>query len=583
MSKSEYQSIEFFEGANYGYSMVNRHGIDPLFEPAHRFDDQIYANLAKEMELPSQLYDCHIVSHQERCTRVYRGPWLDPWDLNMGAEYGVMLKLQRETLPSANVATGLLRNASATLTSLCFDWVLTMPQYELHAQHPAANSTFVGIFFDLFDLRFPHLRALQFRNAVVPQTSMPEGLYLLDHAHLKIGDRAAQLALLPDERYRPRLEFACLAFMEAHSNLQCLAWPMDSFFSEKPLQPDIADRVRVVIDNLGRTLVDLRIDTIYSRGGELLTEDIECRNPSARERRRRFISDFAAKMTKVESIKIEGGMPRDERRETVRALHACPLKKIVMIGVCSPAGNCWGPGVREWTDGLLDGELEPLEFEDMDAIYTFGSRKPEPLPNSFKFEPTYGWPAVPSMVHTIASSHADTVKELKFCGYKGAPVLFNPCPITSPMLSALKSFDGLESLIISMWLPTQFEGAHRDREIIRYWLDTRSPASTSLVRITDEEPDGWEKELRTKYAPDALAWHITSFIGPFLSEKAKARNDGLHVRVSMCIGDCGGIFDIDLHIGKGSLNSDICLNYKGPREELEPDRRKSKLESRRWF
>ena len=89
--------------------------------------------------------------------------------------------------------------------------------------------------------------------------------------------------------------------------------------------------------------------------------------------------------------------------------------------------------------------------------------------------------------------------------------------------------------------------------------------------------------MRTKYAPDALAWRVTSFIGPFLSEQAKHRKGGVHVRVSFCIGDWGGIFDIDLTIGKGAVDSDICLDYKGPREEHESERRRSKLDSRRWF
>jgi len=57
----------------------------------------------------------------------------------------------------------------------------------------------------------------------------------------------------------------------------------------------------------------------------------------------------------------------------------------------------------------------------------------------------------------------------------------------------------------------------------------------------------------------------------------------VHVRASFCVGQWGGIFDVDLKIGKGSLGSDICLGYQGPREELELQRRRSKLDSRRWF
>ena len=409
---------------------------------------------------------------------------------------------------------------------------------------------------------------------------MPSGFCLLDHSTVEL--RNAML-IDDDSDKDERLDLACLTFMEAHPKLQCLAWPMESFFSEKRLSPDISNRVEAVIDNLGRTLVDLRVDALYSSIGELQSESSASQAPRSRERRRRFIADFASKMTKVESIKIEGGIPRDERREVIRALHACPLKKVVMIGVCSPIGNTWGTEGRDLNETLRTDALEALEPEHKDVIHSIGPKTPDPIPDNFMFEPTYGWPPGPPMIYTIAQFHADTVIELKFCGYKGAPVLFTPTPITSPMLAALKHFNNLESLIMSTWLSTEFEGERRDSEIIRYWLDARTPESTSLMRITDEEPEGWEKELRTKYAPDALAWEITSFIGPFLSEHAKARSGGVHVRGSVCIGDWGGIFDIDLWIGKGSVNSDVCLVYKGPREELEPERRNNKLESRRWF
>lgn len=62
----------------------------------------------------------------------------------------------------------------------------------------------------------------------------------------------------------------------------------------------------------------------------------------SRDDRRAFISEFASKMQKVEDLKIEGGIPRDERRETLRAMGASPLRKVVLIGVNSPAGNTWG-------------------------------------------------------------------------------------------------------------------------------------------------------------------------------------------------------------------------------------------------
>ena len=432
---------------------------------------------------------------------------------------------------------------------------------------------------DFFELRFPHLRALQFRNAVVKESMHPPGLYLLDHSQIRFTDIECAKAVLGAD-YATRIDLVCLKFMEYHDNLQCLAWPMDGFFSNESMTTDVANRVQNVINNLGRTLLDLRVDMLYRGQGEAQTDD---EPTDTRERRRRFISHFAAGMTKVESIKIEGGIPRDERREIIRALHACPLKKIVMIGVCSALGNTWGAGGRLLEDRLPQFEVESLEGEDRDSIYASGFQAPKSPPANFRFEPSYGKVLTP-MMQTIAAFHPHTVRELKFCGYKGSPVLFSPAPICQPLLHSLKHFHNLDSLILSVWLSTMFEDAPRDMDIIGYWLDARSPNSTSLVRVVqDEEPEGWERELKMKFAPNALAWQITSFVGPFLSQKAKSRKGGVHVRASMCVGDWGGIFDIDLRIGKGSLNSDICLGFVGPREEQEPERRRSKLEDRRWF
>lgn len=470
----------------------------------------------------------------------------------------------------------VLQSCSATLTSLCLDWVFTMPYYN--------NLTkWSRTFSDLFALRFPNLKAFQFRNAVVPDTVIPPDFYLLGYSKLYTEHKIVDFDPEANSEPSSYLDLCSLEFMEAHSGLQCLAWPMDRVLQAAALPRDIARRVEAVIDKLSWTLTDLRVDAMYSGVGEPQSENNNCPSRTSRDCRRIFVQHFAAKMHSIESIKVEGGVPRDERREMLRALQQCPLEKIVNIGVCCPIGNTWGAEGRDIHETLDSTELAFLEPEHKDSIHGLGVQKPEPAKRHTPFQATYGWPPAPPMVHTIASLHADTVRELKFCGYKGAPVLFTPTPITYPMLAALKHFHKLESLIMSMWLNTEFEEAHRDADVINYWLDARSPNSTSLVRITDEEPEGWEKELRTKYAPVALAWWITSYIGQFLSEEAKARKGGVHVRVSMCIGDYGGIFDIDLMIGKGSLNSDVCLSYKGPREELEPDRRREKLETRRWF
>ena len=295
----------------------------------------------------------------------YRGKWLDPADIDdkMGNYWSVLTlpelfhdvnrvrtasKVQRERKPSADVAIALLHSASATLTSVCLDWVLTPPNHHKRSglQWAGPNdrgwASWIKTYLNFFELRFSHLRALQFRNAVVLETMHPQGLYLFDRARIPFNDDVDAKLMLGD-RYKERLDLACLTFMEYHTNLQCLAWPMDGFFSDQPPRSDIADRIEAVVDNLGRTLLDLRVDMLYIGQGERQTDEFPS---STRDRRRRFISDFAARMTKVESIKIEGGIPRDERREVVRALHACPLKKIVMIGVCSAVGNT----VSNWLD-----------------------------------------------------------------------------------------------------------------------------------------------------------------------------------------------------------------------------------------
>lgn len=298
--------------------------------------------------------------------------------------------------------------------------------------------------------------------------------------------------------------------------------------------------------------------------------------------RRRFVSEFAARMHVLKSIKIEGGIPLDERRETISALHRCPIEKLVLIGVASVIGNTWGANGSRYRDVFLTEDVTGLEGEDESAIHSLGVRPPEPRKTTF--EPSYGWQGLPPILHTIVSQHGSSLRELKFCGYKGAVNLYNPSSIAHPLLAALKHCHVLDSLIMSFWLSTLFEDAFRDDEVISYWLDRRDSSTTSLVSLSDEpELGSWAYELKTKFAPRALAWGIVRFLGQYLSETAKKRKGGVHVRASFCVGDWGGIFDIDVQIGKGSLGSDVCLDFEGPREELEDKRRREKLDRRRWF
>ncbi|KAI5249433.1 hypothetical protein E4T43_00919 [Aureobasidium subglaciale] len=286
---------------------------------------------------------------------------------------------------------------------------------------------------------------------------------------------------------------------------------------------------------------------------------------------------------------MEGGIPRDEKREIIRALRQCPLEKIVMIGVNCPVGNTWGFNGKDIGSlGINEDPNDPedfgsLEEEDSDEIVRLGTTTPDPVPRNEVFEAEYGWPPAGPFIHTLASYHASTVTELKFCGYRGAPLLWSPTPITNYMLVPLRNFHNLRRLIISLWLHTLWEGEHRDDEILDYWLNTRDASTTALVTTTPEEPTGWAKELATKYAPAVIAARIVTFMGPLISEQAKSQHGGMHVRASFCIGSYGGLFDFDVIIGKDANGKDELREWKGPREELHPERRAEKLRNRRWF
>ncbi|KAK1809591.1 hypothetical protein LTR12_016041 [Friedmanniomyces endolithicus] len=570
--------------ANPALSVVSP--LSALFKEANLYDRRIWEALRLSgYLLPHDmplLETGQSPSNVLRSETAYRGEWLGLLPQHLEEQVFHVFGEQRETLRSPQTVPLLCNSASSTLRSLTFDWVLIDPSF---SHETAAQSHWSRVVSGLFSLRLPHLRAFQLRNAVVADTKLPYDIFLLDHAGLNTHSRLHSIGLHGHPEQIQRLDTMCLEFMEAHGNLQCLAWPMEHFFSESgtTASADIAPRVSAVIDTLGRTLVDLRVDAMYSEIGELQSDTSDSQaHFVARRRRRRFIERFASKMTKLTSIKIEGGVPRDERREIIRALHACPLEKIVLIGVTSTVGNTWGERGEDLGEPASHLRISSLQGENKEAVWKYGPAKPEDIFPDFAFEANYGWPAGPPMLNVIAAHHASTVTELKFCGYQGAPALFAPTPLTTPLLSALKHFHKLERLVISLWFSTHFEGSPRDLDVISYWLNTRSPASTALVRVTDEQPKGWEKELKTKYAPDVLAWRITSLLGPLLSEQAKARTGGVNVRASFCLGRYGGIFDVDLNVGRGPL-ADVCLRFKGPREELEPERRRTKLDDRRWF
>lgn len=115
-------------------------------------------------------------------------------------------------------------------------------------------------------MRFPNLRAFQVRNAVLAETELPRGFYLLDN--WDDGGLPTSLGDI-DEMDNRRLLDLGIDFMEAHPHLHCLAWPMDRFFqSNRNMTP----RVAAIVDNLARTLTDLRVDHTFSGRDEPQTD-----------------------------------------------------------------------------------------------------------------------------------------------------------------------------------------------------------------------------------------------------------------------------------------------------------------------
>jgi hypothetical protein len=289
------------------------------------------------------------------------------------------------------------------------------------------------------------------------------------------------------------------------------------------------------------------------------------------------------------------------------------VKKIVLIGATFPVGNTWGYQgrvLKELDEGLSSDVDFGLEEEDREGIL-LSYRHSSPIPENFTFQPDFGWPATEApFLQTLALHHANTIRELKLCGYNGCPILSFQTPMSASLLAPLRQFKNLRQLVLSFWLLTWFEDSYRDREIIQSWLDTRSPSSTALVIVTPShsptqelpvdpatipnfaEPipprqdyNRWAVALKTRFTPSALAYRVARDIGPYLSPEAKERPGGVRVRASFCLGEreehrhANDIFDLDMRVGK----DDAVLEFVGPREEGEKGRWWSKMEHRRWF
>jgi hypothetical protein len=372
----------------------------------------------------------------------------------------------------------LLHASCNSLKCLTLDWVSST------ASHRHDFECQADLFDGLSRLSFPNLRAFQLRNAATDHTRLITDVFLLEPP-------AIDQQFEPLRTHRSVNTIDLLSFMERHPKLKSLAWPMDRFFSHDRAKSD-ADhqRIQTVMENLGQTLVSLRVDSYYMSRGEPQTDmAFTANNRVVRTQRRLFINEFAARMTRLKHLKIEGGIPRDEKREILRAVHASPLEKLVMIGTTFPIGNTWGADGHDLTD-IDDGALEfsgILESEDAEAINEAAQLGLPEVPAHFKFVPEYGWSKDPPLMYTIAMHHASTITELKFCGYTGSPVCHKPLRITAGIFHHLRYFHNLRTLIMSFWLLTFFEGNWREAEIIDFWLNQRNSSSTALVVVPEQQ------------------------------------------------------------------------------------------------
>jgi len=641
-----YGKLEAFGDRNKWY-----HQPLDLFVPIVRFDNAIYEKLPDAERLIHGLLDYSFCA--------------DPFNQYFQTPESSCLVKQ-----PMQVAQGLCEQGLSSLTSLNLDWIGWINQ---DSQDMSAHTVTLmqrDFLLRVASLRFRSLRSFQLRNAISTR------------ATTKI--RTEVYLFAPSTHAGP---VGFLEFMEAHPNLINLAWPMDRFYPHWKQDKNTKARLGVTVANLGRTLQGLRVDSDtdgFDRGEPLTDESRDTHSIQARARRRRFISDFAPEMTKVKTIKMEGGVPRDEKREIIRALHRSPLDKIVLIGISCPLGNLWG-GDGEWLahqDPFLSDNPGALEEEHTEAIIAASKTAPLRPDANFRFVPTYNWPPGAPLLHTIASHHGSTVKELKFCGYYGSPPLGLKTPLSDAMLSSLQYFDNLEALVLSVWLPTFFDGDYLDDLIIESWVESRTapneepaqqptpleapvaelsadsdghslpapvqhlsphqlvvveshpigphqesspqastmdgdgdtamaealrnPASSEvtmspwlhnlmhpppdeLTLITEQHTmrNDWPKQVKRSYNATTLAQQVCHMIGPHLSPQVKQRLGGVRIRSSFCLGTLtSDIFDFDVQIGSVAVDGkmmDTVLSVKPPREEMEPTRRREKLEAREWF
>jgi hypothetical protein len=471
----------------------------------------------------------------------------------------------------------VFQSSADSLASLNLDWMIGMD----------------GHFNTLWSTlpTFPHLKALQLRNLLTRETRIyNEEVFLM----------------------QPGRTF--FDFLLRHPLIQCLSWPVEHFFAgDQNAMIREHDHVRALTSHIGRRLRTLRVDHFLAYGGEVDTDYAVTHGTKARRRSRyRFVEHFAAHMEAVDLIKIEGGIPKDETREILRALRRCPVEKVVIIGTSWPLGDL-DPSASAGSDlsiisgvssednsamaGVVPDLPEGDAFEVQTALQDLILSSQEtpaadvvssppfrtPLPPAAKqdhFVPSFGQDG-PAVLHVLASQFSNTITALKFCGYHGAPEFWSQSHANDlrKVLGPLAQFQHLQSLYIALDLNCDWEDRYCGSEIEQFWKNSSSPDSRALAMSSITEIHGWTKYLEERFAPPRMAKRVMEIIGVHLSP---LRRQDTEIRALLWKGDSGR--DGQIHeLGVIVSPESEIVRFWGPRGEYDKEKVDEKQLNRAWY
>jgi hypothetical protein len=505
-----------------------KEGLDTSLDPVYQLEkisaveDDIYSSLRHEYP-PALLRQCSEV------TCIYCG---------------------RRSLSSEkrrNVLYSIVKAEAMTLTSITFDWLING---EAIVTALAQDKPF-----------FPRLKALQVRNAVEACVTPDSPLHLLAQSWL----------------FGP----IWLDFLQRHPNIECLAWPIEWFVQGPGI---ITDNVRNVLSNLGSRLKELRVDAQVLPRIDSTSEAMGRFSPPALRRQQQFVELVAPHMRSLEVLKVEGSVPAELRYQLLQTVRHCPLQKLVIIGLYWAVTNTWLDSDYDEKSYWRLEVTEPIKWTETSASDTNNPEISEichgrdPAGQS-SLSPSFTQ-AVPPFLDMLAKSQASTITELKFCGFRGAPMISFASPRTHYELSFLKDFHKLCYLTTALWIPSHHQFRDCSEDIYHFWNSKQ--VLDQGVTSEDGSDDIFQPLLLEYYHHDAIARAVAKLIGPHLSTQACARPGGVGVKVLLLLPTRthgSEIYEVEVRLGTDCK----ILGVVEVRGENHPTKLKEKLLARRWF